>query len=289
MYSVQKNFLFDNRLLLIVGAVLLLFVILFLWPFRTVTTGFRGVITQFGAIKSIEQEGLVILPPWQSLNLFNVRAEEASIDGAEGSTLDTQPVTVNLTVRYSIKPDKVAEVFEKYSRNGDLSSYVSTATSESFKTVTARYSAPDLIVKRDQVSKAIFDVLQAKIEKYGAQVINIDMRNFSFSGPYMKAVNDKVMQEQLRLTAENKLRTVEAEQKQKIAIAEAEAIAEIKKAEGQAKSIQLQGEALRANKDLLELKKVEVKQIEANKWDGKLPSNYYSSLPIPILNVPAKQ
>jgi prohibitin 2 len=49
------------------------------------------------------------------------------------------------------------------------------------------------------------------------------MRNFSFSDSYMKAINDKVTQEQLRLGAENKLKTVESEQKQKVAIAEAEA------------------------------------------------------------------
>jgi hypothetical protein len=34
-------------------------------PFHTVPTGYRGVVTQFGAIKGIENEGLVVLPPWQ--------------------------------------------------------------------------------------------------------------------------------------------------------------------------------------------------------------------------------
>jgi hypothetical protein len=53
-------------------------------------------------------------------------------------------------VRYSIATDRVAEVYETYSHNGDLSSYVQTATQEVFKAVTARYSAPDLIAKRSQ-------------------------------------------------------------------------------------------------------------------------------------------
>ncbi len=39
-----------------------------------------------------------------------------------------QPVSVSLTVCYSIMTDKVAEVYEKYSHNGNLSSYVQTAT-----------------------------------------------------------------------------------------------------------------------------------------------------------------
>jgi prohibitin 2 len=113
------------------------------------------VVTQFGAIKGIENEGLVLLPPWQKLTIFNIRAEEASIENAEGSTSDTQPVKVSMTVRYSIQTDKVAEVFEKYSRDGNLASYVQTAAQESLKAVTARYTAPDLIAKRAQVSSDI--------------------------------------------------------------------------------------------------------------------------------------
>ncbi|HTC38021.1 MAG TPA: SPFH domain-containing protein, partial [Steroidobacteraceae bacterium] len=98
-----------------------------MWPFYSVPTGSRGVVTQFGKIVGIEQEGLAVLPPWQNLTLFSIRAEEANIDNASGSTSDTQPVSVSLTVRYSISPDKVSEVYEKYSHNGDLSSYVQTA------------------------------------------------------------------------------------------------------------------------------------------------------------------
>jgi len=114
-------------------ALAVLIAVLWLNPFYSVPTGSRGVITQFGRIIGIEPEGLAILPPWQKLALFSIRAEAANIDNAEGSTSDTQPVHTSLTVRYSIATDRVAEVYEKYSHNGDLSSYVQTATQEVFK------------------------------------------------------------------------------------------------------------------------------------------------------------
>lgn len=256
-----------------------------LWPFYSVPTGSRGVVTQFGKIVGIEGEGLAVLPPWQKLSNFSIRAERADIENAEGSTADTQPVKVSMTVRYSIAPNKVAEVFEKYSHDGNLASYVQTATQETFKAVTARYTAPDLIAQRSKVSADINSALRDKLALYGAQVINIDMRNFAFSDSYMHAINDKVTQEQLRLAAENKLKTVEAEQKQKVAVAEAEARATIATAEAQAKSIQLQGEALRSNQNLLDLKRVEVDMAKANKWDGKLPQNIYAGAPIPFLDI----
>jgi regulator of protease activity HflC (stomatin/prohibitin superfamily) len=162
---------------------------------RQVPTGHRGVITVGGAIRGIEAEGFTLIAPWQRLNVFNIRAEEATVENAEGSTSDTQPVKVSLTVRYSIQTDKVAEVFEKYSHDGNLASYVQTATQEVFKAVTARYNAPDLIAKRSAVSSEIITGLRAKLSLYGAQVINVDMRNFAFSAEYMAAINSKVTQE----------------------------------------------------------------------------------------------
>jgi prohibitin 2 len=277
-------------------AVALAVAVLLLWPFYSVPTGSRGVITQFGAIKGIEPEGLAVLPPWQKLNVFSIRAEQADINDAEGSTSDTQPVHVSMTVRYSIAVDKVAEVFEKYSHDGNLASYVQTATQEVFKAVTARYTAPDLIAQRAKVSNDIGAALREKLAVYGAQVINIDMRNFSFSNDYMKAINDKVTQEQLRLAAENKLKTVEAEQKQKVAIAEAEASARKAQADGeayanlaiakaQADAIRLQNAALSQAKDVLELRRIEVEKTKAERWNGALPTSIYAGTPIPFLNV----
>ena len=267
-----------------------------LWPFYTVPTGNRGVVTTFGKITGIEDEGLVILPPWKKLSVFNIRAEQADIENAEGSTSDTQPVKVSLTVRYSIATDRVSEVYEKYSHNGDLSSYVQTATQEVFKAVTARYSAPDLIGERAKVSSDIGTALRDKLSLYGALVISIDMRSFSFSPSYMSAINDKVTQEQLRLAAENKLKTVEAEQKQKVAIAEAEASARRAQADGeayanlkvataQAEALKVQNAALAQNKDVLELRRIEVEQTKAEKWNGVLPAAIYAGAPIPFLNV----
>jgi regulator of protease activity HflC (stomatin/prohibitin superfamily) len=278
---------------LALGALILLSII---WPFYSVPTGSRGVITQFGKIVGIEPEGLAVLPPWQKLTLFSIRSEQADIENAAGATSDTQPVTVSLTVRYSISPDKVAEVFEKYSHTGDLSSYVQTATHEIFKAVTAKYTAPDLIAQRARVSADIYSALAEKLAIYGAQVINIDMRNFAFQESYMRAINSKVEQEQLRQAADNKLKTVESEQKQKVAIAEAEAsavratadgqaYATLKNAEAQAEALKIQNAALGQSNSVLELRRIQVEQTKAERWNGQLPSSIYAGAPIPFLNV----
>jgi regulator of protease activity HflC (stomatin/prohibitin superfamily) len=278
------------------AAIAALIAIMWIWPFSSVPTGSRGVVTQFGRIVGIEPEGLATLPPWQKLSLFSIRAEQADINNAPGASSDQQPVHVDMTVRYNIRPDKVSEVFEKYSHNGDLSSYVQTATNEVFKAVTAKFTAPDMLAQRAKLSAEIYDALGAKLALYGAQVINIDMRNFTFQESYMRAINSKVEQEQLRLAAENKLLTVEAEQKQKVAIAEAEAkavqatadgeaYAKLKVATAEADALKVQNNALAQNKDVLELRRIEVEQIKASRWNGQLPTSIYAGAPIPFMNV----
>lgn len=276
-----------------------LMLIIWFWPLRAVPTGSRAVITVGGAIKGIEGEGFMLIAPWQRLDIFNIRAESATVEKAEGSTSDTQPVNVSLTVYYSIQTDRVAEVFEKYSHDGNLSSYVQTATQEVFKAVTAKYTAPDLIGKRQAVSNEILTGLRTKLGVYGAQVINVDMRNFAFSEDYMKAINAKTTQDQLLQGAEKKALTVAAEQKQKIVTAEAEAAALRAKADGeayaqlkvataQADSLRIQNAALAQNREVLELRRIEVSMELAkaqHKWDGKLPTAIYGSAPIPFMNL----
>lgn len=290
-YSNNGILIRDAVIAVVVAGLLIMY-----WPFGSVPTGSRGVVTQFGRIIGIEPEGLVVVAPWQKLSVFSIRAEQADIEDASGSTHDIQPVDTSLTVRYSIMTDKVAEVYEKYSHNGDLSSYVGTATQEAFKSVTAKYEATDLITKRQQVSSDINAALQLKLDKYGAQVLNIDMRNFKFSDVYMAAILDKVTQEQKRLAADNKLKTVESEQKQKVAVAEAEATAVERTADGnaysvlkaataEAESLKIQNAALAQNKDVLDLRRIQVEQTKADRWNGALPTAIYASAPIPFLNV----
>lgn len=154
-----------------------LLALMLLWPFYVVPTGSRGVVTQFGRIIGIENEGLAILPPWQRLANFSVRAEQADIENADGSTSDTQPVKVSMTVRYSIMPDKVAEVY-------GVGGYQCGASTEA-----------------------------RRLRRPGHQ----------------------------------------------------------------------HRHALAQNKDVLELRRIEVERVKAERWNGQLPQNVYASAPIPFL------
>lgn len=292
-YANESGIRYTKIALDIVVGLLVLVLLIAFWPLRTVPTGHRGVVTVGGKISGIQGEGFALVTPWETLNVFNIRAEAAEIKDADGATSDQQPVKTSLVVRYSVIPGKVAEVFEQYSKDGNLDSYIATASMDVFKAVTARYTAPNLIAQRQQVAGDILSALRARVAQYGAQVINVDMTNFAFNPAYMAAINEKTNQDQLLQAAEKKVLTVTAQQKEKVAVAEAEATAVkaaadgrayavTKQAEAEANALRIQNTALQQSKDVLELRRIEVEMTKASRWDGALPTSIYAGTPIPF-------
>ena len=52
--------------------------------------------------------------------------------------------------------------------------------------------------------------------------------------------------------------------------------------------LRVQNAALAQNKDVLELRRIEVEKVKAERWDGKLPQNVYAGAPIPFFQVGGK-
>lgn len=263
----------------------LLTLILASGSFSVVPEGSRGVKTQFSEAVGITGQGLQFKIPFiQSVTPISVMADAVDIKNAEGATKDTQPVHTSLVVRYHINEKQVLEVYKEYSKTGDLDSYVATATVEAFKAVTSRYDATELISKRSDVSYAVQKAIQDKVEKYGVTVLNIDMTQFAFSADYMKAIGQKVTEEQQKLAEINKLERIKVEQQQKVVSAQAEAEAKIAEAKGKAEAVRLEAQALQSNMSILELRRIEVQKIQAERWDGKLPTTVMGNA-VPMVNL----
>jgi prohibitin 2 len=67
------------------------------------------------------------------------------------------------------------------------------------------------------------------------------------------------------------------------------AYANLTVAKAQAEALRVQNAALAQNKDVLELRRIEVEKVKAEKWNGALPTSVYAGAPIPFMSVgPAK-
>ena len=223
-----------------------------LGTFGTVGAGERGVLLQFGAVKEIFNEGLYFkIPIIQKVKIMDVRTVKMQTEAASYSN-DLQTVDAKIALNYHINPVSVNRVFQEIGMDYEQR-IIDPSVQEVIKAVTAKYKAQELIELREKVKNEIKDELKERLSKRDIIVDEFSIVNFDFSNEYEKAVEAKQVAQQNVLTAENMLARIKIEAEQRIA-----------DAQGKAKSIQIEGEALKQSPQVTELRWIE-------KWDGKTP------------------
>lgn len=261
---------------LVVGGILLLvLLILFSSGFEVVDAGHRGVYTVFGDVsEEALGEGLHFKAPWANIEEVDVR-EQIVESAVSAASSDLQTVRTSMAVNY--RPD--AEwVWWLYQNLGKTNAEwevkkLNPIIQESVKSVTAKYSAENLIKSRPQVKQEIERMIRERGETSHLVITDVNITDFSFSSAFDEAIESKVRAEQDALRAENELRREKVEQEKKVVQAEAQAkIIELTAtANANAKRTQSEAEA-QANRTIAEsLDEKVLRNKWLEKWDGRLP------------------
>ena len=245
---------------------LVIFLILALSAFRIVGAGERGVKMTFGKPSmDVLDEGIHFkIPVVQSIKKLEVRTQKIETD-ADSASRDLQDVQTTIALNFHLVPDSVPRLYQQLGTDYK-SRIIDPAIQESVKSVSARFTAEELIARRPEVREGIRIELTEKLAKYNIQVDDFNIVNFQFSEEFNKAIEQKVTAEQLKLKAERDLERILIEKEQKIAQAQAEA------------------EALRLQKqeitpDLIALRQIEVQRSAIEKWNGILPQVTGNAIP----------
>jgi regulator of protease activity HflC (stomatin/prohibitin superfamily) len=237
------------------GALLIVLLILLVLgsSFGTVGAGERGIKLRFNALTgTVLGEGLYFVIPFiERVVIIDIKVQKEEAD-AQAASKDLQTVTSRIALNYSIDP---AHAISLYQNIGiDYKSRVVDPTiQEAVKATTAKFTAEELITKREEVRDAIKGLLIEKLSDTGLKVEQLSIINFDFSESFNNAIEAKVTAEQNALAAKNKLDQVKYEAEQAIA-----------EAKGKASALQIEAEAINTNPRIIELRAIE-------KWDGKLP------------------
>lgn len=232
-------------------AVILLFVV---WPFGTVGAGERGVLLRWGAVTDqVLNEGLYIrVPVMDSVVIMDVKIQKEEVV-ATAASKDLQTVESRVALNYHIDPSRVANIYQDIGVDY-AARLIDPALQESVKSTTAKYTAEELITKREEVRDAIRAHLVEKLEPRGILVDDFNIVDFQFSAAFDQAIELKVTAEQSALAAKNKLEQIKFEAEQQIA-----------EARGKAEALRIESQALQNSPQILQLRALE-------KWDGKMPS-----------------
>ena len=255
---------------IIILIIFLLFITL-LKSFQSVPTGYVGIKTRFGKVSDdVIQEGLNFKIPYiEKIVLMDCRTQKSEVDSSTASK-DLQEVSLNVAVNYNVNRDTSYELYRQVGINYE-SIIISPAILESVKSITAQYTAEELITKRAEVSNKMEETLKEKIEARGFNVVDFNITDLDFSAAYNQAIEKKQVAEQQAKQAEYELQKSKIENEKKIAEAEANA-----------KVMQVQDATTTEN--ALKLKELEIQKAAIEKWNGVLPSTMASDT-VPFLNI----
>jgi len=259
--------------------------------FVIVDSGAVGVVKRLGAVDEVPlKEGIHFKMPFiDTVIQVNIRLNSTR-SVALSSSKDLQTVKTVVSVQYSIKDDMAPKIFQKIGLTGQIqATVIEPAIEESVKSVTAKYTAEELITKREhvkmQIQQAIQDFIDTTLNekgiKRGIHVANVAITDFNFSEEFNRAIELKVKAEQEALQAKNeKIRRVtqaEAAAAEKQLAADASAYAITVASKARAEAIRREAKSLKSNPELIQLR-------IAEKWDGKLPK-FNGASAVPFLNV----
>jgi regulator of protease activity HflC (stomatin/prohibitin superfamily) len=224
-----------------------------------VPAGSRGVLLQLGAVKGQLDEGFhLIIPGVNNVVLMEVRTQKEESQ-ATAASRDLQNVTTSLALNFRVDPVKVAELYQ-----GVGSDYtariIDPAVQESLKTVTAKYTAEELIKFRPKVKAEVEEEITRRLSNYNLLVepSGLSITNFAFSEEFNRAIEAKQVAQQQAEQQRYVLQKAELEKQTAVMIAQGKSEA----AKLNAEALKVQGGALVISREWIE------------KWDGKLPAVY---------------
>ena len=220
--------------------------------FFIVSPGNRGIIVTLGKTETMAKpEGLSFKPPLISkVYEISIRQQTEGVR-SECYSSDLQQVNVSLKVLYRVPEGKVVTIFTQYAGN-PFESLIAPRVQEAIKEATALESAEGIVKGRERIKLRVLESAQKKIQDL-VIIEDIVIENVTLSKELEKAIEEKMVQEQEAAKSKflkDKAR-IEAE------------TAEIRAA-GEARAIDIRGEAIRKNPGIIDLQLIE-------KWNGVSP------------------
>ena len=284
-----------------VAGLVILAVILGSW--YTIDQTERGVLLRTGAVIGTAQPGLGFKVPFiDAVEKISVKTITYSWDKMNSYSYDQQPADLKISVTLRASPDKVADLYAKFGRlDTAVNQVVSPVVNQQVKVVFGRYTAVKAIQERGPLNSAIKDAITATLKDDPMIIIeSVQLENIEFSQNYLHSIEQRMLAEvevqKLQQNAEREkvqaqITVTQATAKANAVRAEAQASAEALRLNGEAKAsnIRITGEAeaaaIEARAKALGTNPNLVTLVQAERWNGALPTTMVPGSAVPFVSV----
>jgi regulator of protease activity HflC (stomatin/prohibitin superfamily) len=256
----------------------------------SVDQGDRGVILRNGAIIGLAEPGLGFkFPLIDRVVDIDVRERAFVYTDLQAYSRDQQVAGLVVSVNYRIPVDQVLQVYEEFGSVEQLQSrLLDRQVFDEVRTVFGQFTAVSAIQDRANLVAQIQAAIQEEVQ--GPIIIeSVQLENIDFSAAYEESIEQRMLAEveverirqnaeRERVQAEIRVIQAQAEAESRLAQATAEAEAITMTGDAEASAIRARGEALRQNPELIAL-------VQAERWNGVLPTTMIPGSTVPFLNV----
>lgn len=281
------------------AALIALVALTIFFDYEKVPAGHVGIkYNLYGGDKGVNSEelppGRYILGPNEELYLFPTFTQtyvwtKEAVDGdATDESIAFQDreglrVEGDIGITYSVNPAKVTDLFQKYRRGIEeiTDVFLRNIVRDSLVKHGSARDAEDIYGPgKEQFLKAVEEDVRAQVAALGITVERIYSTGaFRLHPSIVESINNKIKATQIAQQKENELKQSQAEAEKARAVAAGEKDAAILKAQGKAEALNIEGEALRKNPGVYDLRALEA-------WNGQLPQVIAGSGTIPFIQVP---
>ncbi len=203
--------------------VLLIFIVVTLWSsMKIVPTGNVGIIYQFGGIVDQKSEGLQMIPPWNEMKLADVRIQKYTFTNLECFSLETQNITMNLTLNFKVSPNIIQDLYRNIGPRY-FEVIIFPKIPQIVKDETVKYKAIEVAPSREALRISIRDRLKNDLESYSIEVVDVLLENITFSSEFENAIELKQIASQKALEEQEIVKQEKYKAEQRITRAQGEA------------------------------------------------------------------
>lgn len=209
--------------------------------------GHRAIVFNriYGVKDKVYPEGTHLIIPWfERPTIYDVRARPHLVESTSGSR-DLQMVKIGLRVLTRPLPDMLPTIYRTLGENYN-ERVLPSIIHETLKSVVAQYNASQLLTQREAVSREIRKVLTERAANFNIALDDVSITVLTFGREFTAAIEAKQVAAQEAERA--KFIVEKAEQDKRSAII---------RAQGEAKSAQLIGQAIANNPAFITLRRIE--------------------------------
>lgn len=253
------------------------------------------VVTPRGVTDEELHTGWHLIAPWNNVHKMDKTVwvytrSHSTKEGAKSysdavwaPTKDGIKMGFDISVSWRIIPDEASWIYQNVSENdGEDGRYhwleenvIRTKLTSAMALVVSTFTPIECYsYKRSDIQDLVIKKIREEVKDYRLQIDQVDLREVFYNPDYEASINSKKLAEQEAL----RLVEITKQKEEQLKQSRIDKDIAIQEAEGEAKALQIKGNAIIANPKIIQLEWIK-------KWDGALPSTSLGSGQGLILNL----